>query len=134
MTALKELTSNIRSIYKISCRLVCPKSVFIADRSVAINLFRIAQEAVQNALKHGQATRVVIRLAQKGEGVELVVKDNGRGLPKHFERRQGMGLKIMDYRASMIGAELHVQRGNGGGTWLTCSLRSKPDQRIKSKA
>lgn len=134
MAALKELASNIRSIYRISCRLVCPKSVFIADRSTAINLFRIAQEAVQNAIKHGKATRVVIRLTQNGDGVELVVKDNGRGLPRHFEKRQGMGLKIMDYRASMIGAELQVQRGNGGGTLLTCSLRSKPDKLLKTKA
>lgn len=134
MTALKELASNIRSIYKIYCRLVCPKAVVIADRSIAINLFRIAQEAIQNAIKHGKATRVVIRLTQKSESVELVVKDNGRGLPKHFERRQGMGLKIMDYRASMIGAELQVRRGNGGGTWLTCTLRSKPDQLSKLKA
>lgn len=133
MTALKELASNIKGIYKISCRLVCPKSVFNVDSSTAINLFRIAQEAVQNAIKHGKATRVVIRLTQKGDGVELVVKDNGRGLPRHFEKRQGMGLKIMDYRASMIGAELRVQRGNGGGTLLTCSLRSKPDQFLKSK-
>lgn len=133
MTALKELASNIKSIYRISCRLACPKSVFIADSSIAINLFRIAQEAVQNAIKHGKAARVVIRLTQKGEGVELVVKDNGRGLPKHFEKRQGMGLKIMDYRASMIGAELQVQRRNGGGTWLTCSLRNKPDKLLKSK-
>ncbi|MGH7952892.1 MAG: PAS domain-containing sensor histidine kinase [Limisphaerales bacterium] len=133
MTALKELASHIKSIYRISCRLVCPKSVFIADSSIAINLFRIAQEAVQNAIKHGKATRVVIRLTQKDEGVELVVKDNGRGLPRHFEKRQGMGLKIMDYRASMVGAELQVQRGNGGGTLLTCSLRSKLDKLLSLK-
>lgn len=133
MTALKELASNIRSIYRISCRLLCLKSVSIADSSIAINLFRIAQEAVQNALKHGKATRIVIRLAQKGDCVELVVKDNGRGLPRHFEERQGMGLKIMDYRASMIGAELQVRRGKGGGTWLTCSLRSKLDKLLNSK-
>ncbi|MGH7991363.1 MAG: ATP-binding protein, partial [Limisphaerales bacterium] len=65
--------------------------------------------------------------------VGLVVKDNGRGLPQHFEKRQGMGLKIMDYRASMVGAELQVQRRNGGGTQLTCSLRNKPDQRLPLK-
>jgi PAS domain S-box-containing protein len=134
MTALKELTSNIRGIYKISCRLTCPKPVFIADQSVAINLFRIAQEAIQNALKHGKATRIVIRLTQKGERVELTVSDNGRGLPRHFEKGQGMGLKIMDYRASMIGAELQVRRGKIDGTWLTCTLRRQPDQLLKTKA
>ena len=134
MTALKELASNIKGIYKISCRLVCPKSVFIADQSVAINLFRIAQEAVQNAIKHGKATRIEIRLAQKGDSVELVVRDNGRGLPKHFEKCRGMGLKIMDYRASMIGAELQVRRSKVGGAWLTCTMRRQPDQLLKTKA
>lgn len=133
MAALKDLAANIKSIYKLSCRLVCPKPVLIDDSSVAINLFRIAQEAVQNAIKHGKATRIVIRLTHSGKGIQLVVQDNGRGLPRHFGKHQGMGLKIMDYRASMVGAELQVQRGNGCGTLLTCSLRSKPDQLLKSK-
>lgn len=133
MSALKELASNIRNIYKISCRLMCPKPVLIDDSSIAMNLFRIVQEAIQNAIKHGKATRIVIRLTKKSEDIELAVKDNGRGLPKHFETRQGMGLKIMDHRASMIGAALQVHRVAAGGTLLTCSLRSKRDKLSKSK-
>ena len=124
-SALGELAANIHDIYKISCRFICAKPVLIEDSSTAINLFRIAQEAIQNAIKHGSATRIVIRLSKKNETVELAVKDNGQGLPDHFEQRQGMGLKIMDHRASMIGAEVQVQRVATGGTLLTCSLRSK---------
>ena len=131
MSALGELASNIQNIYKISCRLACSKPVLIDDRSTAMNLFRIAQEAIQNAIKHGKATRVVIRLIKKSETIELVVKDDGKGLPKHFEKRQGMGLKIMDHRASMIGAELQVQRVVTGGTLLTCSLRGKREKPSK---
>jgi PAS domain S-box-containing protein len=132
MSALGELVSNIQNIYKISCRLMCSKPVFIEDNSTAMNLFRIAQEAIQNAIKHGKATRVVIRLVKKNETIELAVKDNGKGLPKHFEKRQGMGLKIMDHRASMIGAELQVQRVTAGGTLLTCLLRDRRDKLSKS--
>lgn len=131
-SALGELAANIHDIYKISCRLICAKPVLIADRSTAMHLFRIAQEAIQNAIKHGKATRVVIRLSKKNETVELAVKDNGKGLPNHFEKRQGMGLKIMDHRASMIGAELQVQRVPAGGTLMLCSLRSKGDKHSKS--
>jgi PAS domain S-box-containing protein len=133
MAALKDLAANIKSIYKISCRLVCPGPALIEDSAVAINLFRIAQEAVQNAIKHGKAARIVIRLTAKNGGVKLVVKDNGRGLPKHFMPRRGMGLKIMDYRASMVGAELQMCRGKTGGTVLTCSLRGKPDKPLIAK-
>jgi signal transduction histidine kinase len=133
MAALKDLAANIKSIYKISCRLVCPGPALIEDSVVAINLFRIAQEAVQNAIKHGKAARIVIRLTAKNGGVKLVVKDNGRGLPKHFMPRRGMGLKIMDYRASMVGAELQMRRGRTGGTVLTCSLRGKPDKFLIAK-
>ena len=110
---------------------MCSKPVLIDDRSTAMNLFRIAQEAIQNAIKHGKATRVVIRLIKKSETIELAVKDDGKGLPKHFEKRHGMGLKIMDHRASMIGAELQVQRVPTGGTLLTCSLRGKREKLSK---
>jgi PAS domain S-box-containing protein len=133
MSALKELVSNIKNIYKISCRLICPKPVLIEDSCIAMNLFRVTQEAVQNAIKHGKATRVVVRLTKKRKDIELAVKDNGRGLPKHSETRPGMGLKIMDHRASMIGAELQVRRAVSGGTLLTCSLRTERDRLSKSK-
>lgn len=123
MSALKVLTSDIKDIYKISCRFICPKPVLIDDKAIAMNLYRIAQEAVQNAIKHGQATRIVIRLTRLNKAIELAVKDNGKGLPKHFKARQGMGLKIMDHRASTVGAVLRVQRVATGGTLLTCSLR-----------
>jgi len=132
MSALKELAATIKTIYKISCRFMCPTPVLIDKGSVAMHLYRIAQEAIQNAIKHGKATQVVIRLTQTSEAVELAVKDNGRGLPKHFGKRKGMGLKIMDHRARMIGAELRVQRAVVG-TLLTCLLRTRRDKFSKSK-
>ena len=125
MSALRILASDIRNIYNISCRFICPNPVLIGDKSSAMNLYRIVQEAVQNAIKHGRATRIVIRLTIKKGAFELAVKDNGSGLPEHIETGRGMGLKIMDHRANMIGAKLQVLRVATGGTLLTCSLPSK---------
>lgn len=133
MAALKELAATIKSIYKIPCRLTCPKPVLVRDTSIAMNLFRIAQEAVQNAIKHGRATRIAIRLTKQGGIVKLTVRDNGSGLPRHFATRRGMGLKIMDHRANMMGAELTVQRVATGGTLLTCLLPGTRVPLSKSK-
>jgi len=128
MAALRELAASVQNIYKISCRMLCPRPVLIEDRAVAINLFRIAQEAVQNAVKHGKASRIVIRLSGSNDYVKLTIRDNGRGLPGHLEKRRGMGLKIMDHRASMIGAELRVRNATAGGASLTCSWRRQRNE------
>lgn len=131
MFALKELASSIKGIYGISCSFACPNSVLVHDKSTAMNLFRIAQEGVQNAIKHGRAKRIAIRLTERDGTVKLAVADNGCGLPGDLSRQRGMGLKIMEHRSSMIGAELTLQRAPGGGTLLTCLLRGvgvKPEK------
>jgi signal transduction histidine kinase len=128
MAALRELAASVQNIYTISCRMLCPRPVLVEDRSAAINLFRIAQEAVQNAVKHGKASRIVIRLSASNEHVKLTIRDNGKGLPGHLEKRRGMGLKIMDHRASMIGAELRVRNATAGGASLTCSWRRQRNE------
>ncbi len=88
----------------------------------AIQLFRIAQEAVHNALKHGQAKQISVRLETVDEFVTLTVKDNGSGLPADLDKSKGMGLYIMQYRARMIGAKLDVRNARGGGVIVTCSV------------
>ena len=77
--------------------------------------YRIAQEAISNAIRHGKARRVGSR-SPGGETHRLQVRDDGAGLPKDVTRAQGMGLRIMQYRATMIGGALTVQREPGGGT------------------
>jgi len=96
--------------------------VLIPDRSTAIHLYRIVQEALQNALKHGNPKCVVINLTKTGHAIRLTVTDDGRGLPKDFLSRSGMGLKIMDYRSKTIGAVLELQGPANGGTLLSCLL------------
>jgi two-component system CheB/CheR fusion protein len=87
----------------------------------AIQLFRIAQEAVINAAKHSKAKKVRVRLAESDGHVELTVEDEGVGLPENFEQNGGMGMHIMRYRARAIGGQLIVRNGSGGGVVVTCT-------------
>jgi PAS domain S-box-containing protein len=122
MTALKAFAATAKSIYRISCRFACPKPVLIHDNPTAVHLYRIAQEAVQNAIRHGKATRVVITLAAGKAGVTLCIRDNGRGFPETLPETRGMGMEIMKYRARMIGGSLSHRRGKGQGAGLVCLL------------
>jgi signal transduction histidine kinase len=89
---------------------------------VAIHLYRIAQEAASNAIKHGKARRIDISLAAKDHSVTLTVNDNGIGLSRKLPKRKGMGLRIMRYRAEVIGGALVVEPVPGGGTRVVCTV------------
>lgn len=92
------------------------------DETAATHLYRIAQEALTNALRHSLATRVRIRLEAAGGELHLKVQDNGRGIASDALRAsEGLGLKIMRYRAQMLGGDLVIERGVGGGALVRCS-------------
>jgi signal transduction histidine kinase len=86
------------------------------------HLFRIAQEAIRNAVRHGAAKQIDVSLRKESHFLTLIVKDNGRGLPSPSERGKGLGLQIMAHRAQMIGATFAVERLSGGGTIVQCRL------------
>ena len=88
---------------------------------VATNLYRIAQEAVANAIKHGNAKAVLIQLAAENGNLTLRVRDDGTGIPAK-PKQTGMGLHTMRYRATMIGGSLDVRRARPRGTIVTCSF------------
>lgn len=117
LIALVELTNSLGAV---RCRLECAKPVVLRNHSHAVPLYRIAQEAVNNALKHSGASEVVVRLAQTGTGLKLQVSDNGGGLKK--AKGDGMGLQVMKHRASSIGAQLTVEGRAGRGVTVTCML------------
>lgn len=117
LIALVELTNSLGAV---RCRLECPKPVLLANPTQAVPLYRIAQEAVNNALKHSGASEVVVRLAQSGEGLKLQISDNGAGLKK--TKGDGMGLQVMKHRASSIGAKLSVEAKPGRGVIVICTL------------
>ena len=95
--------------------------------AVATHLYRIAQEAVSNAVKHSRAARLVISLRDRADRLELKVQDNGVGLsPAARKRAKGLGLHIMDYRARSIGATLEVLPAPRGGTLVSCCIPHPP--------
>lgn len=122
MSALEELAVRTARHFSIRVDFRCPHPVRCDDPEVATHLYRVAQEAVSNALKHGKATRIEIGLAAVGERIHMAVRDNGRGIPDRLPAKRGMGLRIMQYRAGMIGASLVIQRENTGGTTVGCSV------------
>ena len=122
MSALQELAANSGRMFHINCDFECSQPVLIRDHSAATHLYRIAQEAVSNAINHGKAHRVRISLKSAGGRIILSVKDDGSGIPKELPDNRGMGLRIMQYRAGMIGGATMVERDLEGGTSVTCSV------------
>lgn len=120
MSALQLYASEIADLFGIACRFHCEDSVLIHDAPMATHLYHIAQEAVNNAIKHGHAKNIVIRLyAGEREGT-LIIKDDGVGIERPLGPHTGVGLHIMNYRAGMIGGNLEVRREQPQGTNVTC--------------
>jgi signal transduction histidine kinase len=124
MQALEELAATTSELFRISCRFECDSPVLIRDATTAIHLYRIAQEALSNAVRHGQAKNVTIQLETLEDGIALRVKDDGLGLPAPVPNT-GMGLRIMAHRAGMIGATFSARREEPGGTLVACVLQHR---------
>jgi len=101
--------------------------VLVRDHAVATHLYRIAQEALQNAIKHAEATRVFIALFQEGQNLHLRVSDNGRRRSAADGNLVETGLSIMRYRAGMAGGGLEVEPELEGGTTISCYFQQKAD-------
>jgi PAS domain S-box-containing protein len=122
MAALQGLADNVAELSKVSCRFVCAQPVTVEDPARATHLYRIAQEAVTNALKHGRANRIVIGLSSSAERLVLRVRDNGRGIKDSARKTAGLGLRIMSHRAGMIGGSMEVRRWPRKGTEAICTV------------
>lgn len=125
LEGFRELAANISERFKIDCRFECSPAQRMRAPLGAIHLYRIAQEAINNALKHGKAREIIIRLEKKENLLALSIRDDGAGLPEHAGNGPGMGLRIMAYRASVIGASFHIERLPVRGTRVVCTLRAK---------
>lgn len=122
-SALKKLATEVRAAHGPRCVCKISSRAQITDVHTANRLYRIVQEAVQNARKHAAARSITIQLMRKGRGVELVVQDDGKGIP-HRIKKPGLGLDNMRMRASLIGARLDIRRRPEGGTMIKCQLDS----------
>jgi PAS domain S-box-containing protein len=119
--ALQQLAAGVCARARVDCRLDCPQPVFVRDNAVATHLYRIAQEAVNNAIKHSQAGSILIQLKTNRNRIELKISDDGIGITDSLPSTGGMGLHIMNYRAQAIGGALSIEPAPGHGTIVSCS-------------
>ncbi|MGA7306546.1 MAG: PAS domain S-box protein [Rhodothermales bacterium] len=121
-TALKRLSKNAQTLFGIVCQVRIMGEPAAVDASVVTHLFRIAQEAVSNAVKHGRATEVSVALAFSPDRIRIRIRDNGVGFPRERSGESGMGVHIMHYRARIIGGTLEVRSIQDEGTSVTCTV------------
>lgn len=125
--ALATLAQSTNRLSSVPVRLHAPPTVNIESPETATHLYRIAQEAVGNALRHSGASEVTIRLDARANHLELRIEDDGCGIPSQQKHRvTGIGLQTMRYRAHAIGADLIIHPRSGGGTVVRCQLEFKP--------
>lgn len=135
--ALNQLAARLRAAHRVEVRMeLAMRAVLSLDEASATHLYLIAQEAITNALKHGRAKTVVVKLRSSKNAVTLTIGDDGCGLPAAPQAGFGMGLKIMEYRAGIIGGTLRVTAPRSGGTRIrcVCPQLSRPRARTPSSS
>jgi PAS domain S-box-containing protein len=126
VSALEEMAGNASSLYGIKCRFACDRGVPAIENGMALHLYYIAQEAVLNAAKHGKAANVDVALNRANDRFALTVHDDGAGFALPGTSGTGMGIRIMRYRARVIGATLDLKSKPGQGTQVTCLFYPVP--------
>ena len=126
MRALAQLAASTNGLPGVTCRFACEQPVEVDDLTMATHLYRIAQEAVNNALKHGKATRIMLRLSESTGSKVLTIRNNGHALARRKISGDGMGLNVMRHRAEMIGATLDLRSDKRQGVQVICTLPPSP--------
>ena len=122
-SALEELANSLHKLFGVQCIFTAKANLAINDVIAATHLYRIAQEAITNGLKHGQATKISVTLDQAGDRGILQIKDNGCGFTRvDANDAQGMGLRTIRYRAGMIPAYVQIKSIPNRGTTITCTF------------
>jgi PAS domain S-box-containing protein len=132
MSALAELALNTEKMFHVRCLFDCPEAVQFDDHAAATHLFRIAQEAVSNAIKHGRAKKISIQLRPQPDGICVRVADDGIGFPKNFPDGAGMGLRIMQTRSGMVGGTLRVEQNSAGGVTVICRAPRTTEPKMRN--
>jgi signal transduction histidine kinase len=118
--ALQELVALTRRLFGVECTFEFAGQDRSGDVGKATHLYRIAQEAINNAIKHGKARHIEVRLSANCSAISLSVADDGSGLSKAGEAPHGVGISIMRYRATVLGGELEIEDRPNGGTVISC--------------
>jgi PAS domain S-box-containing protein len=122
MDALWELAAQTSEVLNVRCRLICRKRILVNEPVVASHLYRIAQEAVNNAVKHGRAATITLSLRRRNTRLILTVADNGRGMRSLPPNGKGLGLRIMQYRAGLLRGTLEMRPRPKRGTEIICTV------------
>ena len=130
--ALDKLACETEELFRVACILRCDEPVLPMSKSISLQLYRIVQEAINNAVKHGKPGRIEIGLATEPTHLRLRIKDDGRGFRIDTARRGGMGLRIMQYRAHVIGGVLTIQSRPNRGTEVQCLVLTTRGDRSAS--
>jgi len=125
-SALEDLAHQVATLYGIPCRADCPAFRQRIDEDTTIHLYRIAQESVRNAARHGQPRRIEMSLRVEDDSVVLTVSDDGAGISGESLRQPGFGLKSMIYRARLLGGSLRIAPRPEGGTVVVCRVPRAP--------
>lgn len=123
--ALDELAAATENRFSVQCKFICDENVTLPGSPTAIHLYRIVQEAVNNAVRHAAPRRIIISLDVEENRCILTVRDDGSGMTT--DAHGGMGINLMRYRARMIGAELTITSAQGQGTAVVCTFALPPD-------
>jgi signal transduction histidine kinase len=116
-SALHHLSECAQSSSGVQCAVRCTINTHLIDKTIALNLYRIAQEAVCNTLRHSKAQRIEIELSEAGEEYRLSIKHNGIGFPSQSMKTSvTLGLRSMRSRADLIGAEIEIRKNPDGGS------------------
>ncbi|MBI4425634.1 MAG: PAS domain S-box protein [Elusimicrobia bacterium] len=119
--ALKALGRYAGRALGVRCEVDCGRAVEAPDELAGVHLYRIAQEAVNNAVRHGKAGLVRVGLRRDNGRLTLTIEDDGLGITPQKRRKAGLGLSIMQYRARMLGASFEIRRGAVSGTVVLCA-------------
>jgi signal transduction histidine kinase len=121
--ALESLAQSVSRLHGINCTFQSSGGEIDRDDAVATHLYRIAQEAINNATRHGKAKNIAVALVVAGDHVTLRVADDGAGIRQPVASNDGIGMGVMRYRARLSGGELAVESPEDGGTIVSCTAR-----------
>jgi PAS domain S-box-containing protein len=120
--ALEGLVARVNEQGKVVCTLEGPRVAAPRDARTATHLYRIVQEAIHNALRHGHAQHITVSMRLDSDNLTLAIRDDGAGIAESLEETKGLGIRLMHNRASLLGGQLTISDAKGGGTMVACTL------------
>jgi signal transduction histidine kinase len=133
-SALEELTKSVARLQSIDCQIELCGNPMISNNVAATHLYRIAQEAINNATRHGNAKSIQVFFSHDEDATVLRVSDDGIGISKSTSSSPGMGLSIMTYRANLAGGDLLIEEPPEGGTTVSCVIHARTEEAYERAA